>query len=142
MEDYQTMKKRYHDELNSLPIKFAYSDEQFKDALAEMGLTEADTGRLVRVPGGGFMKKSESHLLKEAFLRKENEMESAIQADTDGTGFIFDMFDCELSNHEYCITGDPVPALEACGLSIEDVESNPAIKHGLKLAIKAQSEDR
>jgi hypothetical protein len=139
-ETYQTMKNRQQRELDSLPIKWAFSDKQFKEALSEMGLTLDDTHLLIRVPGGGFMRKTEKHLLKKTFTRHEQELQAAIDHDPDGSGFIFDMFDYELGNHEYCITHDIEPALDALGIDQADVEKNPALQNGLRLALQEQRE--
>jgi len=139
-EAYQTMKNRQQRELDALPIKFAFSDKQFKKALAEMGLTIDDTHLLIRVPGGGFMRKTESHLLKETFTRHEQELQAAIEQDPDGSGFIFEMFDYELGNHEWCITHDTEPALDALGMNLDDVQKSPALQNGLRLALQEQRE--
>lgn len=142
MENYQTMKARQQKEINTLPIKWAFSDKQFKQALAELGLTIEDTSQLVRVPGGGFMRKTEKHLLLEMFTRHEQELQAAIQADTDGTGFCFEMLDYELGNHEYCITHDVEPALDALGLDMDDIEASPQLKKALQMAQISQRRNR
>jgi hypothetical protein len=141
-ESYPTMKARHQKELDTLPIKWAFSDKQLIEALAELGLTIDDTHLLTRVPGGGFMRKTESHLLLEMFHRHEQELQTAIQADTSGTGFIFEMLDFELSNHEYCITHDVEPALDSLGLDMDDIEASTALQNGLKLALQEQRKNR
>jgi hypothetical protein len=55
-----------------------------------------------------------------------------------GEGFILEMFDYELSNHEFTYTGDTEDTIDALGLSQGDFDNNPALKAGLRLAIKAQ----
>lgn len=71
-------------------------------------------------------------------------MTEAILADTDGTGFIKDMFLYELANHEYCITYDLEPTLDALHLSEDDVLNDEKLMHELKLAkaeyLKSHSE--
>lgn len=65
-------------------------------------------------------------------------MIDAIAADKTGEGFIFDMFDYELSNHEYIITYDTADTIDALGLTMADIEKNKALAHGLAMARKAQ----
>ena len=43
--------------------------------------------------------------------RHDAEINEAIDSDQTGEGFIFDMFDYELSNHEYSYTGDMTDSL-------------------------------
>ena len=50
------------------------------------------------------------------------------------------MFDYELGNHEYIVTYDATSAIEALGLTVEEVHNNPLLLKGLKDAIKAQKE--
>ena len=71
--------------------------------------------------------------------RHKREMKAAIDADTTGEGFISDMFDYELSNHEYCYTGDLTNTLQALGLTKDDINASAKLKHGLQKAIKKQS---
>jgi len=72
--------------------------------------------------------------------RHEKEMQEAIDADTTGEGFIFEMFDHELADHEYIVSGDESSTLDALGLEAEDFEKNPKLQHGLRLAKKRQRE--
>ena len=49
-------------------------------------------------------------------------------------GFIYDMFLYELRNHEYQLTEDEGDALDALGLTWDDINTNPALKSGLEKA--------
>lgn len=138
MENYPTLKTRQQEEFNALPIKWAFSDKQLKQALSEMGLTEDDLGKLVKIHGGGLMLRTEVHLLHEIVAKHTKEMNEAIKRDRSGEGFIFEMFNYELGNHEYCDTGDFRPALDALGMCEEDIKENQALGRGLWLVIKAQ----
>jgi hypothetical protein len=70
--------------------------------------------------------------------RHAQEMQDAIDADPTGDGFIYDMFNEELANHEYCITNDITDALNALNLSIEEINADVKLQHGLKKAAQAQ----
>ena len=72
------------------------------------------------------------------FFRHAEEMRIAIENDTTGDGFIYQMFDYELSNHEYIVSGDVSNTLDALGLTHDEVNSDKRLLHGLKKAIKAQ----
>ena len=136
--DYLNLKKKHEDELNDFPMVFAFSNKQLEKGMKELGLSLDDTDQICATGAGGYIKKSDSKNLSDMFTRQSNEMSEAIKADTTGNGFIFQMFDYELSNFEYCITRDMEPTREALGLSVEDIEQNPNLLHGLKMAIREQ----
>ena len=139
---YLMLKEDHQKEVNAFPLKFAFSNEQFEKAMAEWGLTPNDTDKIYQFTGtGGFYLRTDAERLHEMFNRHEKEMQNAIAADRTGEGFIFDMFNYELSNHEYVITHDVQDALDALGIDIEEVEKEPRLAHGLELAKKRQFED-
>lgn len=135
MNKYTEMQKRHQEEVNALPLKFAFGQKQFEAMMAGWGLTVDDTDKIYKLGGtGGFYLRHDSKTIFDTFERHTKEREEAIAADKDGTGFIYDMFLCELANHEYCITYDLEPTLDACGLTEDEVLANPALLAGLKKA--------
>lgn len=135
MNQYQKMKNEHQKRVNALPIKFAFSMQQFREAMEGWGLTVDDTDKIYKMGStGGFYRREDSQLIFSTFEQNEQEMQAAIAADKDGTGFIKDMFRYELANHEYCITYDLEPTLDALNLTEDEVLENPALKKGLILA--------
>ena len=131
------MRDRQQKEVNTLPIRFAFNQEQFREIMKEWGLRpKMDLDKIARIPWGGFIQKKDAPLMHETFARHRRELQAAIDADPTGEGFIKDMFLYELENHEYSYTGTSEDALEALGLSYEDVAANPKLVHGLELAEK------
>ena len=51
--------------------------------------------------------------------------------------FIYGMFYSELCNHEYCVTGDLSETLDVLGLTVDEVNDNPAMLNALHKAAKA-----
>jgi len=135
---YLTLIAKHKNELHTIPIRFAFSMRQFVDAMKELGLTPNDTDKVYRLPGGGFIRKTDAEAFRAMIKRFSDEKEAAIAADTDGTGYIFEMFDYELRNHEYGYTHDPEPTLDALGLTIAEVEANPVMAAAFKRAKAAQ----
>ena len=43
---YIELRKQHQDKVDALPLKFAFSKEQFKSAMSELGLTESDTDKI------------------------------------------------------------------------------------------------
>ena len=134
MNAYTELRNRHQERVNALPIMWAFSMDQFRKEMERMGVT--DKSEIVSIGNGGYMRKEEAPLLDKTFEAIDAEMKAAIEADTDGTGFIKDMFLYELANHEYCITYDLEPTLDACGLTEAEVLNNTRLLNGLKLATK------
>lgn len=135
---YSTLKQKQQQEVDNFPFMFAFSDKQFEEGMAKLGLEASDTDKIYSIGGGGYVRKTDSQAMGEMFGRHAREMQEAIDADPTGDGFIFEMFDYELGNHEYVITWDVDPTLDALGLTIEEVNASEKLKHGLQKAKKAQ----
>jgi hypothetical protein len=131
---YKVLKDKQSKEFNDFPISFAFSDKQFKEGMERLGLTENDTDKVYSIGGGGFIRKSDSKKFSEMLNKQDEEMRIAIEQDTTGEGFIYDMFRYELANHEYGYTFELDDTLRALGLTFEKVESNEKLLNGLMKA--------
>ena len=127
---YEEVINRQQSEYNKFPIKFAFSDEQFKKSMNDLGLNENDTDKIVATGGGGFIKKEDKEAYSEMVNRFNKEFEESISEDRAGRGFIKDMFSYELANHEYCYTHDLTDTLDSLGLDIDKINSNDSLKNG------------
>jgi len=138
---YKELKERHQAETNEFPFMFAFSNAQFDEGMRKLGLKPTDTDKIYSLHGtGGFYRRTDAPRLHEMFDRHERERQEAIANDTTGDGYIFEMFNYELSNHEYVITCSTADTLDALDLTIEEVNANPRLLHGLKRAIEAQRE--
>lgn len=131
---YIELKKKHEKEFNEFPISFAFSNEQFAEGMQQLGLFEEDKDKVVSIGSGGFIRKSDVASFKKLISRHETEMQEAINNDSTGEGFIFDMFNHELSNHEYGYTRDIESTLDALGFTINEINANQQLSHGLKTA--------
>lgn len=136
-ETYKEMNDRHQNEVNVLPLAFAFSEKQYRDKLAEWQITpeEAKAGAIIGIGNGGFIKASDRELVVSTFERIAEERQAAIEADQDGTGFIYQMFRTELNNREFSYTQDTDETLTALGITDDDLNNNPALKAGLIAAI-------
>ena len=89
---YLEMKQAHQKEVNNFPVFFAFSKDQFKEGIERLGLTENDTDKIYSIGGGGYIRKADSKAFNDLFDKQDKELNKAIENDTDGTGFIFDMF--------------------------------------------------
>lgn len=136
MNAYTEMKKRHQAETNALPMYWAFTEERFDEILKELGLTKNDTDKLCKTFGGGFCLVKDAQMIADTLRAHRRETEEAIAADETGDGFIKDMFLSELRNHEYTYTCEVEEAVEACGFTMEQVENDERLLHGLETAAK------
>lgn len=135
MNKYTELKSKHQAEVNAFPMFFAFSDKQFEEGMAKFGLTITDTDKIYKLGStGGFYLRSDSQKLKDMFERHAKEMDDAIKNDDQ---FVYEMFLYELANHEYCITYDFEPTLDACGLTEDEVAKDWRL---LKLLKKAETD--
>lgn len=139
MNRYLELKQKHQDEVNKFPMAFAFNKRQFEEGMKKLGLEPTDTDKVYRLGGtGGFYKKTDAEALHGMFKRHSTEMQQAIDSDETGEGFIFEMFDYELGNHEYTYTNTIEDAINALGLTPDDIRSNERLQNGLRKAKKAQ----
>lgn len=134
MNSYRALTAKHEKEINAFPFMWAFNQKQFDEGMIRLGLLPSYTDKIYSIGGGGFIRKTDAEAMNEMMKRHTAERQAAIEADTTGEGFILDMFVYELDNHEYCITRDLEPTLDACGLTVDEINASPALRHGLKLA--------
>ena len=135
MNRYADLKQRQHEEFSAFPMQFAFSNKQFAEGMAALGLKPTDTDKIYKAPGGGFYRREDGPRLKEMMARFDQELESAIAADETGDGFIYEMFLYELNNHEYGYTMDTEETLDALGYTADEVLGDPRLKRGIEKAV-------
>ena len=115
---------------------FAFSESQFKETMKKLGLEENETDKIIGIGiGGGFIRKTDVEAFNEMNKRHRQEEKEAIKNDLTGEGYIKDMFEYELANHEYGYTYNLEDTLNALGLTIEKINNDQRLKHGLDLAL-------
>lgn len=81
--------------------------------------------------------KTKEQIMPEVMLdRHEREQKAAIAADKTGDGYICQMFLAELADHECCIAYDYEDTFNALGLTVETINSDKRLLHGLRKATK------
>ncbi|MGC6586158.1 DUF7659 family protein [Paenibacillus sp. Dod16] len=139
MNLYKELKSKHQKEVSEFPMAFAFSNQQFKEGMEKLGLTESDMDKVCSIGAGGFIRKQDSEALKDMRIRHSRELQEAIDNDQTGEGFIFDMFKYELANHEYSYTRDVESTLDALGFTAEEINANEKLRHGLAKAIQKLS---
>jgi hypothetical protein len=114
---YLHLVNAHQQELNDFPIMWAFNDEQFVEGMQKLGLKETDTDKVYSIGSGGFMRKRDAGAFNEMITRHNREMKEAFSDDE----FAYDAFLYELGNHEFCITYEYEPTLDALGLTEDDL---------------------
>lgn len=136
MNLYLKLREKQKKEHHSFPIGFAFNEKQFAEEMVKLGLKTTDLDKVVSIGFGGFIKKSDSDEYVAMLKRHKKQIEKAIEEDKNGLGFVKDMFDYELSNHEYGYTYDLDPTLYALDLTREDIAKNKKLYNGLQSALR------
>ena len=137
MNRYGEMRNRQQKEFDALPLGFAFSKRQFAEVMQQWGLDpETDIDKIQSIGFGGFIQKKDAGLLHQTRNRHDTELEAAIAGDKTGDGFIYEMFLCELDNHEYGYTRDADGALDALCYTMEEVQADERLLRGFLKACK------
>lgn len=142
MNDYQKMRNRHQQEFNMLPLGFALNQKQFNEMMRGWGLhPERDVKELTCIGNCGYIQKKDVELLRQTSARHKEELAAAIESDTTGDGFIFQMFYYELKSHEYGYTGDADDTLDTLNYTMAQVRSDQRLYRGFQQACKKIMEE-
>ncbi len=134
--DYQKFKERQQEEINAFPLIFAFNNKQLQEGCSRLGVVEPEK-ELYSIGAGGYVRRVDSDKFYLMFKRLDEELQEALKE----PAFLLDALTYELGNHEYIFSMDPEPALNALGLSREDVKESDQLRNILNQAIKAAAED-
>ena len=120
METYTEQKARQQKEVNEFKgIFFAFNNDQFMEGLSVLEITkDAAKTYICSLGAGGYILKSRSKDFSDMFKRHEAERKERKKEEK----FLYESLLYELRNHEYCITYDVNDALNALGLSKNDID--------------------
>lgn len=109
-------------ELNDFPIMWAFNKEQYAEALQKLKVKETEADEVVSINGGGVLRMKDVPAFREMLIRHKREKAEAFKDDE----FAYDAFLYELGNHEFCITFDYEPTLDALGINLKDLVADNA----------------
>ena len=127
MNKYKEFKKYCEDKVNSFPMMFAFSKSQFEEGLLKLESSEEE---VLSIGVGGYIRKSD----KEAFETLMDNIDEKLHLHLEDDEFVLQMFEYELGNHEYCVSGDDSQVLRACGLEVESLNNNDRLNKLYKQA--------
>lgn len=110
---YQELKEKHAKEIHEFPIGWAFGMDQFVEMKKELPLDEGD--KYYSIGAGGFVRGKDLPALKAMFARHNQEMQELRKNEKE----LENAFVREMSNHEYCITGDDEEIFRAVGIDFE-----------------------
>jgi hypothetical protein len=134
MNKYTELKSKHQKEVGAFPFGFAFNKDQFDEMMTKWGFDPKNVREILSIGGGGYIRKSDADAMHEMFDRHAAERKTAMQDDD----YLFQMFNYELANHEYCVTYDLTDTLEALDLTIDEINADPRMANALKKAVAAQ----
>jgi len=117
MNSYIKFKEKKQKEVDNFPIFYAFNNKQLEDNLKKLGVNKKD---IVSIGYGGFIKKADRHAFYKMFDEHKKEFDEQVKSDE----FVYNMFQYELANHEYCITYDINDTLDALDLTLEQINED------------------
>ena len=97
METYAQMKKRHQDEVNALPLMFAFSNDQFDEGCRKLGVTDPKSELYALGGTGGFYRRSDDELVSGTFLRHKVEFAKAMKDSDFAIGaFSYEIARCQV----------------------------------------------
>ena len=139
-ETYAQMKTRQQKEYNDFTkdcVFFAFSNQQFEDGMRKLGLKVDDYKKIYDIWFGGFILRTKSREYGNLLKRFREEHKKAVADDNDGTGYIREMFEYEMNNHEYGYTRDISDTLDALSITEDEIVADERLLNGFKIARKA-----
>jgi hypothetical protein len=115
---YKEYKNKIRKEIDSLPLHFAFSEEQLNSVLEKLQCERKD---LIRGPQGSFIHKNDITQVSNYFA-KDSSLE--LKEYLTDEKFFEEAFKYELRNHECGYSGDYSEALEALCIDEAFVEKN------------------
>lgn len=86
MNQYRELLQKHQQEVNVLPIRYAFGEQQFREMMNAWGLDpEKDLDKIYRLgDAGGFYLRTDARLVCDTFCRLKEEREAAIAEDKTG----------------------------------------------------------
>lgn len=134
MKNYGQLNKYYQDKYNDYTSKYgfyAYNKQQVDEGINK----HPKDSKFSNCGQGLFMLENKAKGLIDLFNEQEKALKEAMQQPV----FAYDAFNYELSNHEYCVSGDPDDALAMLDLTLEQVQQDKILLKAFKKAVTRQN---
>lgn len=131
---YEELRARQQKEVDSLPMYFAFGQNQFEELMHKLGFENEEKFKknIFTIGAGSIILNKDKEKVLNTFLEHDKEMLKAFENDD----FLMSAFEYELGNHEYIITYDISDTLRALGISSKEYQENERYQNIMTQAIK------
>jgi hypothetical protein len=109
---YQEFSNKQQNEFNSLPIFFAFNNEQFNEGMKNLGLEPEQTDQIFSIAGGGYIKKTDAPLLHNFNKKQATDKIEFFKDDKN----LLEALIYEMHNHEFCYDEDLTMIFDCLGM--------------------------
>lgn len=136
MNSWEEFTEKYKKKFETIPMYYAFDEKQLGELKEQLGIqnNEEFKNKVAPFMCGYILKKDIPQLIK-FYEQKYAEYKRLLKKDKTGNGFIQDMFYSELINHEYCYTQELDDTLDSLGLTLDEINQDSKLRHGLDLAL-------
>lgn len=136
---YEELKAKHQQEVNDLPIYFAFGNEQLEKLTQQLGFKDQDEllKNVFTIGAGSIILNKDKDKVLNTFLEHDKAMLKAFEDDE----FLQSAFEYELANHEYIITYEIEPTLCALGIKLTEYQTNERYQDIMKKAITNYKKD-
>ena len=135
MNEYEEMKKRHAEEIQSIPMIFLFGKKTEEELKEQLKSIEAESEEeLCYIGAYGYIHKKNKDRFLEIVERQKKERQEKLRGAY--YDYFYSMFATEMANQEYGYTLDLTDTLDACGVTAKDLEKNPVMRKALNKASK------
>lgn len=130
---YEELKAKHQEEVNKLPIYFAFGERQIDELIEKLGFKDENELKenVFTIGAGSVILNKDKDKVLNTLLKHDKEMIKLFENDE----FLQSAFEYELANHEYIITYDISDTLRALGIKLEEYQENERYQNIMKVAI-------
>lgn len=136
---YEELKAKHQQEVNNLPIYFAFGQRQINEVIEKLGFKDEEELKknVFTIGAGSIILNKDKDKVLNTFLEHDKEMIKAFENDD----FLLSAFEYELANHEYIITYDITDTLRALGIKLIEYQENKRFQEIMQQAITNYKKD-
>ena len=136
---YEELKAKHQQEVNNLPIYFAFGQKQINEIIEKLGFKDEEELKknVFTIGAGSIILNKDKDKVLNTFLEHDKEMIKAFENDD----FLLSAFEYELANHEYIITYDITDTLGALGIKLTEYQENKRFQEIMQQAITNYKKD-
>lgn len=136
---YEELKAKHQQEVNNLPIYFAFGQKQINEIIEKLGFKDEEELKknVFTIGAGSIILNKDKDKVLNTFLEHDKAMLKAFENDD----FLLSAFEYELANHEYIITYDITDTLGALGIKLTEFQENKRFQEIMQQAITNYKKD-